>query len=92
MDHNTLMLLGHTVKCLLDHMAAKWVHTEAQCIPLYRVSNRNNLLGGSVLKAALNQEIAETVDHEGVSLMCNGLDNVVFLFSGPNFEFLLQEN
>lgn len=91
-NHDALMLLGNTVKCLLDHVAAKWVHAEAQSIASNRIGDGDNLIGRSVLEAALNQEVSEAVDHEGVSLVCNGLDNIVLLLSSANLELLLQED
>lgn len=45
-----------------------------------------------MLEAALDQEVSKAVDHEGVCLSNNGLDNLVLLLRSSNFELLLKEN
>lgn len=73
-------------------MAAKWVHGEIQGVTADGFGNFDDLLGSSVLEAALNEEVSESVDHQGVGLSHDCLDNLVFLLRGPHLELLLQED
>ena len=45
-----------------------------------------------MLKAALNQEVAKTVNHQGVGLSDDSLDYFVFLFRSADFQLLLEED
>lgn len=45
-----------------------------------------------MLEAALDQEVSKAVDHEGVCLSNNGLDDLVFLLRSSDLELLLEEN
>lgn len=45
-----------------------------------------------MLKATLNQEVSKTVDHERIGLVCDSLNNVIFLFGGAHLELLLKKN
>ncbi|KAK4187575.1 hypothetical protein QBC35DRAFT_463672 [Podospora australis] len=56
------------------------------------LSNLDNLLGRSVLKAALNKKIAESVDHEWICLCHNGFHDVILLLRSAHFKLLLQRN
>jgi hypothetical protein len=56
------------------------------------IGNSNDLLGASVFKTALDEKVAETVDHQRIRLADDRPNDVVFLFSRADFELLLQEN
>lgn len=45
-----------------------------------------------MLEAALDQKITKAIDHEGVCLSNNGLDNFVLLLRSSDFELLLEED
>lgn len=92
MNHDSFMLLGNTVKGLLDNVAPKGVHAQVEGISSYRIGNCDHLLRSAVFEATLNKEIAKSVDHEWVSLTNDGLDDVVLLLCRPNLEFLLKED
>ena len=42
-----------------------------------------------MLEAALDQEVTEAVDHEGIGLVDDGLDNVKLLLGSADLELLL---
>lgn len=73
-------------------MATEWVHAEAESVAADCVGNRDYLFRGSVLKAALNEEVPKSIDHQGIRLIDNGFNDVVLLFSSPNLQFLLKED
>ena len=45
-----------------------------------------------MLEAALDEEVSEAIDHERISLLDNGIDNLKFLFWSAHLELLLQED
>ncbi len=90
--HDGLVIFGNRVKRLLDDMAAKWVHGEVQSVAPNRLGNLDHLLRCSMFEAALDQEIAEAVDHQGISLGNDGFNDLVLLFRSANLEFLLEED
>lgn len=90
--HDSFVLLRHTIEGFLDHMAPKRIHTQSERVPSDRIGDGDNLFGSSMLKAALNQEVTETIDHERVRLLHNCLDNIVFLLCGTDLEFLLEKD
>lgn len=91
-NHDGLVLLGHRVEGLLNHMAAKGVHREIQSVSANRLGNLDHLFRSAMLKAALHQEVAEPVDHQGVGLSNNRLHDVVLLVRGADLELLLQKD
>lgn len=91
-DHDSLVLLTNTVKSLLDDMAAERIHAQIECVAADSTSNGLDLLRSTVLEAALDEEIAEAVDHEGISLVNDGLDDLVLLVLSTDLELLLQED
>ena len=50
------------------------------------------LVWSTVLKAALNKEVAKAVDHERVGLSDNSLHDLVLLLGGADLELLLKED
>ena len=92
MDHDGLEFFRDGIECFLDHVTAKGVHAQAQCVATDGISNGNDLLWGAVLEATLDQEVAKAVDHQRVGLCDNGFDDLIFLFYSADFEFLLQED
>ena len=92
MDHDGLVFLRNGVEGFLNDMAAEGVHAQAQGVATDSVGNSNDLLGGTVLKAALDQEIAEAVDHQRICLSDDGFNDFIFLLDGPDLELLLQED
>lgn len=91
-NHDCLVIFRHGVEGFLNNMAAKRIHREVQRIAANGFSNLNDLLGGSVLKAALDEEISKTIDHQRVCLSDDGFDNFILLLRGANLELLLQED
>lgn len=45
-----------------------------------------------MLETALDEKVAEAVDHERVGLGNNSLDNFIFLLGGAHLELLLKED
>jgi len=45
-----------------------------------------------MLKAALDEEVAKAVDHQGISLSDDGLDDLILLLRSADLELLLQED
>jgi len=91
-DHDGLVFLGNTVESLLDHMAAEGIHAEVESVAANSTGNGDDLLRSAVLKAALDQEVAEAVDHERIGLIDDGLDDLILLLLGADLELLLQED
>lgn len=91
-DHDGLVVLRDGVKSLLDNVAAKWIHRQIQRVAADCFGNLDDLLRGAVLEAALNEEVAEPVNHERIGLGNNGLDNLVLLLGCADLELLLQED
>lgn len=91
-NHDSLVLLGHAVESLLDNMASESIHAEVQGVATDCLGDRNNLLRGTMLEAALHQEVTETVDHERIGLLDNGLNDVELLLWSADLEFLLEED
>jgi hypothetical protein len=56
------------------------------------LGNLDHLFRRPMFKAALNEEIAESVHHQGVCLGHNGLDDLVLLLWSSDLQLLLQEN
>lgn len=92
MDHDRLVLLGHAIEGLLDDMASKGVHTEVQSVATNSLCDVNNLLGRTVLEAALNQEVAETIDHKRIGLSDDSLHDLKLLLWCTELQLLLEEN
>lgn len=90
-DHDGLIVLWNGVECLLNHMASERIHRQIQRIATDRFSDLDDLLRGTVLKAALDEEVTETIDHERISLGNNGLDNFILLLWCAHLELLLKE-
>lgn len=91
-DHDGLVVLWDRVESFLDNVASKGVHGQAQGIATDGFSDLDDLLRGTVLEAALDEEVAEPVDHERIGLGNNGLDNLVLLLGCADLELLLQED
>lgn len=91
-DHDSFMLFGNTVKGLLNNMTSKGVHAQVEGVASYRISDCDNLVGSTMLKTPLNEEVAESIYHERIGLADNGLDDVVLLLSRPNLELLLEKD
>lgn len=92
MNHDSLVFFWDTVKSLLNYVTSEWVHAETQRVALDGVGYGNDLLRSSMLEAALNKKVAKTINHERVRLMCDGFDDIIFLFSCSNFELLLKKD
>lgn len=92
MNHDSLVVLRDRVKCLLNNMAAKGVHGEAESVSADSLCDLDNLLGGAVLEATLDQKVAKAVDHQRECLLSNGLDNVEALLGSTHLELLLKKN
>lgn len=92
MDHNGFVVLGNGIERLLYHMAPKWVHRQGQGTPPDGFCNLYHLLRGAMLEASLHQEVAESIDHQGIGLGNNCFDNLVLLVWSPNFQLLLEKD
>src|SRR5699024_8925046 len=91
-DHYRLVLLWNRVKCLLDDVAAEWVHRKTECIASDGLRNFDDLLRRAMLKAALDEEVSEAIDHQGIGLGNDRFDNVILLLGRANLELLLEED
>lgn len=91
-DHDGLVLLRDTVKGLLNDVAAEWIHAQVKSVAANGAGNGDDLLRSAVLKAALDEEVAEAVDHESIGLFDDGLDDIILLLLGADLELLLQED
>lgn len=92
MYHSGLVLLRNAVERLLDNVTAKGIHAESKSVSTNSLSDSDDLLRRTMLKAALHKEVAETIDHEGVGLCDDGFDNLVLLLRRADLELLLQED
>jgi hypothetical protein len=92
MNHDSLVVFGNRVKCLLDDVAAESIHGEVQGVASDSLSNLDDLFRSAMLKAALNQEVSESVDHQWICLSDDGFNNVILLLSGADLELLLKED
>ena len=92
MNHNCLVILRNDVERLLNDMAAESIHAQAQGIATDCIGNGDDLFRCAMLEAALDQEVAESIDHQRIGLSDNSFNNFVFLLYGTNFELLLEED
>ena len=91
-NHVSFVILRNGIEGLLDDVAAKWIHAQSDDVAVNGVSNSNDLLWCSMLEASLDEEVSETVDHEWVCLVDDGLDNLILLLCGADLELLLEED
>ena len=92
MHHDGLEFFWDTIESLLNHMTAKSIHAEGECISPDRVGNGDDLIWCAVFEAALDEEVAETVGHERKSLRNDGLNDVILLILCAKFELLLEKD
>lgn len=83
-DHDSLIVLRDRVKGFLYHVAPKRVHRQVQCVTTDGLCDLNHLLGSSMLEAALDEEVAEAVDHQWIGLGDDGLYNLILLLRCSN--------
>ena len=91
-NHVSLVVLRHRIEGFLNDVTPERIHAESNDVAMNGISNSDNLLRSTMLEAALDQEVAETIDHQGVGLVDDRLDNLELLFSGTDLELLLQED
>jgi hypothetical protein len=91
-DHLSLVVLWNRIECLLNNVTTESIHAERENIAVNGVGDRNDLIRCAVLEAALDQEVAEAVDHQRVSLIDDGLDDFVLLLCSANLELLLKKD
>lgn len=91
-DHDRLVLLRDGVECLLNDVAAERVHRKTESIASDGLCNFDDLLRSAMLKAALDEEVSETIDHQGIGLGDDRFDNVILLLGRANLELLLEED
>ena len=91
MDHGSLVLLGHTIESLLNDVTAESVHAERQRVAADGLCDGGNLIRCAMLEAALDEEVAEAVDHQRVGLSDDSLDDIVLLIWRTHLELLLQK-
>lgn len=92
MNHGSFVLLRYAVKSLLDDMATESIHAERKCVTPNSLRYGDDLILSTMLETTLHEEVAETVDHQSISLRDDGLNNVVLLLRSANFELLLKED
>lgn len=90
--HVSLVILRDGIKCLLDDVTTERIHAQRDNISVNGIGNCDDLIWGAMLEAALNKEVAETIDHEGVSLIDNGFDDLELLLCSADLELLLEED
>lgn len=90
--HDGLVLFWDAVEGLLDDMAAEGIHREVQGIAANGVRDSDDLIRRAMLKAALNEEVAEAVDHQRVGLVDDGLYDLELLFLSADLELLLEKD
>lgn len=91
-NHDSLVVLGDRIKSLLNNMATERVHGKVQGVSANGLGDFDDLFRRSVFKAPLYKKVAETVDHQGIGLCHDGLNNLVLLFRSPNLELLLEKD
>lgn len=91
-DHVSFVVLRYGVEGLLDDMTTKGIHAQSDDVAVDGVRDSDDLVWSAVLEASLNQEVAETIDHERISLTDDGLDDLVLLLCSADLELLLQED
>lgn len=91
-DHCSLEILWNAIEGLLDNMASKSVHAKIQRVTTNSAGNPIDLLRGTVLKTALYKEVSKSVDHQGISLCNDCINNSMLLLHCANLELLLKEN
>jgi hypothetical protein len=91
-DHVSFVVLWNRVESLLNNMTAECIHAEGQDVAMYGISDGDDLLRCAMLKATLNEEVAEAVYHKRICLINDGGDNLELLLRSSSLQFLLQEN
>lgn len=91
-DHHDSMFFRDGVERLLNDVASKRVHAEAESIPTDGVGDSDDLLWCTMLEAPLNKEVAESVDHQWIRLGDDCLDYLELLLDSTNLELLLKED
>ncbi len=90
--HDRLVLLRDGVEGLLDDMTPESIHAEVECVSANGLRNCNDLLCRAMLEAALDEEVAEAIDHERIRLVDNSADDLELLLRSGDLELLLQED
>lgn len=90
-NHDGLVIFRDGIKCFLNNMASEGVHGKVQGVASNCFGDFDDLLRCAMLEASLYKKVPKPVDHQGVGLGNDGLNNFVFLFRGPHLQLLLQE-
>lgn len=72
-------------------MTTKHIRRQSDDIPEKGLDNTPDLVLCAVLETALDEKVAKPVDHEGMALTDDGVDDLVFLDGCSELEFLLEE-
>jgi len=91
-NHICFVRFRDRVERLLDNMTPERIHAERKDITMDGIGNLNDLVWRAVLEAALDKEVTETIDHQGVSLVDDGFDNFKFLLRRPDLQLLLKKD
>lgn len=91
-DHDSLVILRNRIECLLDDVAAKWIHRQVESIATDGFSDLDDLLRGSMFEAPLDKKVAKTVDHEWIGLGNNSLNDIELLLWCSHLELLLKKD
>lgn len=83
-DHVGFVVFRDRVKGLLDNVTAECIHAEGKHVSMNGVGNRDDLLRCAMFEAALNEEVAEAVDHERICLVNDGADDLELLLSSTD--------
>lgn len=92
MNHDCLPILWDAVKCLLDNMTTEGVHAQVESVVLDGHGDADHLRLGAVLEAALNQEVAEAVDHQWVGVSYDCVDDIELLSRRAKLKLLLKKD
>ena len=91
-NHVGLVVLRDGVEAFLNDVTAERVHAQGDDVSVDGIGNGDDLVRSAVLEAALNEEVAEAIDHQRVCLVDNGLNDLVLLLCSADLELLLQKD
>jgi hypothetical protein len=75
----------------LNDVTTKHVHGQSDDVPEKGLDDPLDLVFGAILETPLDEKVAEAVDHEGVTLTDDGVDDLMFLDGCSELELLLEE-
>jgi hypothetical protein len=73
-------------------VTAEGIHTKSKCVATNGLGYSDDLISCAMLKASLDEEVAEPIDHQRVCLRDDCFDDLVLLFWCSDLELLLQKD